>query len=704
MTNVARKIWAKVSVGNFDKAYETVSEPFTNDASTTGELLKIIESIQDVLNPSDELLLLLAALQGKIGCSEKCFALLLDLVCGADFKQDLFYKIMSNQIFISENEFFVDLIERSLKKFPNEVVLVLSLVTILEKNGNKDDALSRLEVACKAKPKDFRLHLRAAQIYLKYSDYLNAGNSYLVAYNHSSENIEIIRGIAQCFRYSKQFAMGLTDDTLVLKLISEPGIIRPEYICASTCAVLRNHSDFWRWIKICTEAESKDSISKLVDALSNNLIFNKLLVVSPIHDVEIEQVLTKLRFYFLLYTDWFIENQNHLRFFANLCIQCQINEFVFFQTDKEVEAVNIIVDSLRHAEKCNWVDVVRAASYCHLLDVDIENKLDDYPLFNLLKSWLIKFPNMERNLRSNIPSLGDLSDKVSQKVAAQYEQFPYPRWVTIGSAKQSVTIKDVIEAQGIILENRDILNSRNPRILIAGCGTGRHAIDTSNRYKNAEITAIDLSLNSLAYAKRKTLEAKIDNINYIQGDILSLNKLEQKFDLIEAVGVLHHMRDPVEGLNVLVKRSTEGGLLRIGLYSRRARSNISNIREAILNKGVKVNKSFIRDFRRLIALKGSSSGHQNLLKSADFYSMSSVKDLLFHEKEHTFDLVEIKQILDGCGLKFCGFQDMVLVNTFKNYFGDSHKPIDLLAWEALEEKFPNIFSGMYQFWSQKISL
>ena len=43
--------------------------------------------------------------------------------------------------------------------------------------------------------------------------------------------------------------------------------------------------------------------------------------------------------------------------------------------------------------------------------------------------------------------------------------------------------------------------SKYGEILIAGCGTGQHAITTASKYKDATIYALDLSFNSLAYTK-----------------------------------------------------------------------------------------------------------------------------------------------------------------------------------------------------------
>ena len=42
--------------------------------------------------------------------------------------------------------------------------------------------------------------------------------------------------------------------------------------------------------------------------------------------------------------------------------------------------------------------------------------------------------------------------------------------------------------------------------LIAGCGTGEHPFDVAQKSPQARLLAVDLSLASLAYARRKTRE------------------------------------------------------------------------------------------------------------------------------------------------------------------------------------------------------
>ena len=90
-----------------------------------------------------------------------------------------------------------------------------------------------------------------------------------------------------------------------------------------------------------------------------------------------------------------------------------------------------------------------------------------------------------------------------------------------------------------------------------------------------------LSISSLKYAKRKTEELGIENIEYIQHDILDLKNLKRKFDIIECVGVLHHMNDPFKGWSILTDCLNDGGLMNIGLYSKQARVQISRFKKQI---------------------------------------------------------------------------------------------------------------------------
>ena len=212
-----------------------------------------------------------------------------------------------------------------------------------------------------------------------------------------------------------------------------------------------------------------------------------------------------------------------------------------------------------------------------------------------------------------------------------------------------MSVSNVVDVINLKLHNSKITEVERPEILVAGCGTGQHSIETSARYKSSKVLAIDLSLSSLAYAKRKTNELGIENIEYMQADILNLGKLNRKFDIIESVGVLHHMNDSMAGWKVLINCLKTGGLMKIGLYSEMARQDIVKIREEIKQRRNGSSNAEIKSFRNMM-LKSYKDNYMQVFRFPDFYSLSELKDLLFHVQEHRFTIPQIKDHLNKLGI------------------------------------------------------
>jgi len=207
----------------------------------------------------------------------------------------------------------------------------------------------------------------------------------------------------------------------------------------------------------------------------------------------------------------------------------------------------------------------------------------------------------------------------------------------------------------------------------------------------------------LAYAKRKAEELNCKNINFIQGDLLDLKKLNKKFDIIESVGVLHHMNNPLKGWKSLTECMKDNGLMLIGLYSEKARENISEIRKKIRNLKIKTTRTDIINFRKKI-LETNNQHWESIKYSPDFYSTSGVRDLLFHVQEHRFSILKIKEYLKKLNLFFLGFEDTYVVERYKKIYDQPKDLYNLDKWEDFEKSNSRIFSGMYQFWCMKNKL
>ena len=181
-----------------------------------------------------------------------------------------------------------------------------------------------------------------------------------------------------------------------------------------------------------------------------------------------------------------------------------------------------------------------------------------------------------------------------------------------------------------------------------------------------------------------------------------MGKLGRQFDIVESAGVLHHMDDPLAGWRVLTDCLKPGGLMKIGLYSELARQHIVEIRQEISKAGIGSSDAAMKSFRKTV-MKSDQNHHKRILNISDFYSLSELKDLLFHVQEHRFTIPKIQNCLSQLGLEFCGFVSSEIILQFKLTNTGAGDPYELDKWQAYEEVNPSVFMGMYQFWCQKIT-
>ena len=141
--------------------------------------------------------------------------------------------------------------------------------------------------------------------------------------------------------------------------------------------------------------------------------------------------------------------------------------------------------------------------------------------------------------------------------------------------------------------------------------------------------------------------------------------------------------------------------MKIGLYSELARQHITEVRKEITLRKVSTSETDIKKFRQSL-IDSHDEHHQQLTKSSDFFSLSTLRDLIFHVQEHRFTLPQIKKCLDELGLKFCGFTTKDAISNFRKLHREEADIYDLALWHQYEERNPSAFIGMYQFFCQKL--
>lgn len=398
-----------------------------------------------------------------------------------------------------------------------------------------------------------------------------------------------------------------------------------------------------------------------------------------------------------------------LAFYCAIARQCFINEYVYAVTDTEFALAHALRDRLAAARLSGdvvpalWVAAV--AAYFPLNSVPAVDALLKTAWPESVSELLlqqVQEPREELQYRALIPSLTEIENEISRQVQQQYEENPYPRWVKAQPGGSVVPIDEFVYQQFPFAPFKPIGQIHNVDILIAGCGTGQHPIRTTQEILGANVLAVDLSFASLCYAQRKTHEIGLTNIEYAQADIMKLGSVSRTFDVIESVGVLHHLAEPMLGWRVLVSLLRPGGLMRLGFYSELARQHVVAARDFIAEKGYMATHEDIRQCRQELISMEEDSAFKKLVHCSDFFSTSGCRDLLFHVKEHRFTIPQIKDCLSELDLKFIGFNlDAQITRRYQACFPDDPLMTNLENWHVFEVDHPDTFSNMYQFMVQK---
>ena len=482
-----------------------------------------------------------------------------------------------------------------------------------QREGKLTDAIAAYRAALRGAPEVAEIHYHLARALLWSERWHEALQAYQEAFTRDPEGSLDRRECLDRFRFLEFDSLPEFWHAEVTRFFRRQDVDKSRYAMAGLRVLMAKRA--FRTVRAAAGAQGPfEPESAALDEVTRDELLGRLLRDALIAQPEFEVLLTRLRAALLLNGE--LRAQAPLDFLCNLALQCFNNEFIFAEAQTEsakVAELQCEIDAnLRDpgiADEPLARAVATLAMYRPLHAMSgVDTLLAREPMSAGIERLIhrsVRNVLEERRLRSSIRAVGGITEAVSQAVRAQYEENPLSALAFLRPHATRFHCRVDSRAKCPGLQTPAEFPAAL-RLLVAGCGTGVETLGLATQIVGARVTAVDLSLSSLAYAQRMANELGVTNVEFRQTDILELAEWPEPFDIVYCVGVLMAMRDPQAGLRALVPLVRPGGLMKLGLYSKRARASVNVAREIICQQQLPATANAIREFRQHVSLWGGA--------------------------------------------------------------------------------------------------
>jgi SAM-dependent methyltransferase len=173
------------------------------------------------------------------------------------------------------------------------------------------------------------------------------------------------------------------------------------------------------------------------------------------------------------------------------------------------------------------------------------------------------------------------------------------------------------------------------RIAEIGCGTGQMSLYLAARGRL--VVAADLTKASLKLGVAAARRFGLQNVQFVETDLLRPGLKDGVFDVVYASGVLHHLPDPRAGFERISRLARPGGKIIVGLYNRYARLPM-RLRRVV----ARATRYRLIPFDPVLTERESEPERHR----------AWLRDQYQHPEEHRHSLTEVQQWFAQCGVRY----------------------------------------------------
>ena len=227
------------------------------------------------------------------------------------------------------------------------------------------------------------------------------------------------------------------------------------------------------------------------------------------------------------------------------------------------------------------------------------------------------------------------------------------------------------------------------KVLIAGCGTNQAAYNALS-LPQAQITAIDISMNSLGHSQFLKEKHGLNNLTLKHMSLLDVTDLGQKFDLIISTGVLHHLPDPDAGLRALRDVLAPDGMMNLMVYGQSLRAGVYMMQEVFRRMGLGQTADDVALVRATLeSLPENHAVRRYLAAADDLHYDSGMVDTFLHPQDRAYTVPQVLDFARNNGLAFWSWTDPKDYNA-DSVLGLKHPALARIQALPIEEQWATV--------------
>jgi SAM-dependent methyltransferase len=171
------------------------------------------------------------------------------------------------------------------------------------------------------------------------------------------------------------------------------------------------------------------------------------------------------------------------------------------------------------------------------------------------------------------------------------------------------------------------------------------------------VVAVDISQPSLDHQQYLKDKHGLWNLELHRLPIEELPTLELDFDLIVSTGVLHHLADPLVGMETLADRLRRNGALAVMLYAKYGRIGVEMLESVFRDMGLHQDDTSVQIVKETISVLSPDHPIHSYMKLArDLQSSdAALVDTFLHGRQRSYTVEACVDLVTSAGLVFQGW-------------------------------------------------